>query len=58
LAWLIRRDLFIGLLALGAGVGAALLVLGSDRERRPVGLGDAQNGCKPGRLHTRRGATP
>jgi signal transduction histidine kinase len=31
-----RRDLVIALLALGAGVGAALLVLGSDRERPPV----------------------
>ena len=30
-----RRDLWIGFLALGAGVGAALLVLGSDRERSP-----------------------
>ena len=33
---LMRRDLLIGLLALAAGVGAALLVLGSDRERTPV----------------------
>jgi signal transduction histidine kinase len=33
---LMRRHLFIVLLALGAGVGAALLVLGSDRERPPV----------------------
>ena len=33
---LMRRDLFIALLALGAGVGAALLVLGSERERGPV----------------------
>jgi signal transduction histidine kinase len=33
---LMRRDLFIALLALGAGVGAALLVLGSERERSPV----------------------
>jgi signal transduction histidine kinase len=41
LAWLIRRDLFIGLVALGAGVGAALLVLGSDRERRPVAVSAA-----------------
>ena len=31
-----RRDALIALLALGAGVGAALLVLGSDRERSPV----------------------
>jgi signal transduction histidine kinase len=31
-----RRDLFIALLALGAGVGAALLVLGSDREPSPA----------------------
>ena len=33
---LMRRDLFIALLALGAGVGAAVLVLGSERERGPV----------------------
>src|SRR5947207_9371251 len=33
---LMRRDVVIGLLALGAGAGAALLVLGSDRERPPV----------------------
>jgi signal transduction histidine kinase len=33
---LMRRDLFIALLALAAGAGAALLVLGSDRERSPV----------------------
>lgn len=33
---LMRRGLFIGLLALGAGVGAALLALGSDRERSPA----------------------
>jgi signal transduction histidine kinase len=33
---LMRRDLLIALLALGAGVGAALLVLGSDRERSPA----------------------
>jgi hypothetical protein len=31
-----RRDLLIALLALAAGVGAALLVLGSERERTPV----------------------
>src|SRR5206468_5282048 len=31
-----RRDRLIGLLALAAGAGAALLVLGSDRERPPV----------------------
>src|SRR5437762_13782507 len=31
-----RRDLVIGLLALVAGMGAALLVLGSDRERSPA----------------------
>jgi signal transduction histidine kinase len=31
-----RRDLFIALLALAAGAGAALLVLGSDRERSPA----------------------
>jgi signal transduction histidine kinase len=30
------RDGLIGLLALGAGLGAALLVLGSDRERSPA----------------------
>ena len=33
---LMRRDLFIALLALGAGVAAALLVLGSDREASPA----------------------
>jgi signal transduction histidine kinase len=33
---LMRRDLFIALLALGVGVGAALLVLGSDREASPA----------------------
>jgi signal transduction histidine kinase len=33
---LMRRDLSIALLALLAGVGAALLVLGTDRERPPV----------------------
>jgi signal transduction histidine kinase len=33
---LMRRDLLIALLALVAGVGAALLVLGSERERPPV----------------------
>jgi signal transduction histidine kinase len=31
-----RRNLFIALAGLAAGVGAALLVLGSDRERSPV----------------------
>jgi signal transduction histidine kinase len=31
-----RRDLFIAFLALAAGVGAALLVVGSDRERSPA----------------------
>jgi hypothetical protein len=31
-----RRDLFIALLGLAAGVGAALLVLGSDREPSPA----------------------
>ncbi len=31
-----RRELLIALFALGAGVGAALLVLGSDRERSPL----------------------
>jgi signal transduction histidine kinase len=31
-----RRDLVIGLLALGVGAGVAVLVLGSDREPRPV----------------------
>jgi hypothetical protein len=35
---LMKRDLLIGLLALTAGVGAALLVLGSERERAPVAL--------------------
>src|SRR5947207_364688 len=35
---LMRRDVVIGLLALGAGVGAALLVLGSERERSPVAV--------------------
>jgi signal transduction histidine kinase len=35
-SWLMRRDLFIALLALGAGVGGALLVLGSDREPSPA----------------------
>jgi signal transduction histidine kinase len=34
--WLMRRDLFIALLALGAGMGAAMLVLGSDREPSPA----------------------
>ncbi|MDQ3874962.1 MAG: histidine kinase [Actinomycetota bacterium] len=33
--WLMRRDLLIALFALAAGVGAALLVLGSGRERNP-----------------------
>jgi signal transduction histidine kinase len=33
---LMRRDLFIALLALGAGVGVVLLVLGSDREPSPA----------------------
>jgi signal transduction histidine kinase len=33
----VSRELLIALLALLAGVGAALLVLGSDRERSPVG---------------------
>jgi signal transduction histidine kinase len=31
-----RRNLLIALVGLGAGVGAAVLVLGSDRERSPV----------------------
>jgi signal transduction histidine kinase len=35
---LLRRDLVIALLALLAGVGAALLVLGSERERAPVAV--------------------
>jgi signal transduction histidine kinase len=38
---LMRRDLFITLLGLGTGVGAALLVLGSDRERPPVAVSAA-----------------
>jgi signal transduction histidine kinase len=38
---LMRRDLLIGLLALVAGVGAALLVLGSERERAPVAVSAA-----------------
>ena len=33
---LMRRDRLIALLALAAGVGAVLLVLGSDRERSPA----------------------
>src|SRR5881227_125235 len=33
---LARRDLLIAVLALAAGVGAMLLVLGSERERSPV----------------------
>ena len=36
-----RRDVLIALLALGAGVGAALLVLGSQRERSPVAASGA-----------------
>jgi signal transduction histidine kinase len=36
-----RRDLLIALLALVAGVGAALLVLGSERERTPVAVSAA-----------------
>jgi signal transduction histidine kinase len=35
---LMKRDLLIALLALIAGVGAALLVLGSERERPPVAV--------------------
>ncbi len=38
---LMKRDLVIALLALPAGVGAALLVLGSERERAPVVLSAA-----------------
>jgi hypothetical protein len=38
---LMRRDLVIALLALIAGVGAALLVLGSDPERAPVAVSAA-----------------
>ncbi len=38
---LMRRDLVIALLALLAGVGAALLVLGSERERAPVAVSAA-----------------
>ena len=38
---LMKRDLLIALLALTAGVGAALLVLGSERERAPVALSAA-----------------
>jgi signal transduction histidine kinase len=34
--WLMRRDLFVAFLAVAAGVGAALLVLGSDREPSPA----------------------
>jgi len=34
--WLMRRDLFIAVFALGTGVAAALLVLGSDREPSPA----------------------
>ena len=40
-AWLMRRDVLIGLVALGAGIGAALLVLGSDRELHPVAVSAA-----------------
>src|SRR3954454_2528666 len=36
-----KRDLLIALLALIAGVGAALLILGSERERAPVGVSAA-----------------
>jgi signal transduction histidine kinase len=38
---LMKRDLLIALLALTAGVGAALLVLGSERERAPVAVSAA-----------------
>jgi signal transduction histidine kinase len=38
---LMKRDLLIALLALIAGVGAALLILGSERERPPVGVSAA-----------------
>jgi signal transduction histidine kinase len=38
---MMRRDLLIALLALVAGVGAALLVLGSERERTPVAVSAA-----------------
>src|SRR5919204_5389534 len=38
---LMRRDLLIALIALVAGAGAALLVLGSDRERTPVAVSAA-----------------
>jgi hypothetical protein len=40
-ARLMRRDLLISLLALVAGAGAALLVLGSNRERAPVAVSAA-----------------
>src|SRR6266480_3347645 len=38
---LMKRDLLIALLALIAGAGAALLILGSERERAPVGVSAA-----------------
>src|SRR5215210_8678808 len=36
-----KRDLLLALLALIAGAGAALLILGSERERAPVGVSAA-----------------
>lgn len=47
---LMRRDRLIALLALAAGVGAVLLVLGSDRERSPAAASRRSRSSSAGRI--------